>query len=137
MQERMISARNADLLGRRGSTRRFSRIVRVNCKDSMTFFHYLEEALEDRMPFSAFTSETFALAVRVAHGQAWPVTMRLYDPVVSGRRDVELMMPHLKARGVWGEGTVGRLSNDRAPVCRRSSGRRGDGGRGAFLLPRP
>jgi aminoglycoside 3-N-acetyltransferase len=77
---------------------------------SMTFFHYLEEELEARMPFSPFTKEWFTLSARDAQGQIWPVSMRLYDPVVSAQRDVRLLVPHLKARGVWREGKVGRLN---------------------------
>ena len=76
---------------------------------SMTFFHYLEEELEAKMPFSPFTAERFTLSVRDLDGQTWPVSMRLYDPVVSEQRDVRLMEPELKARGFWREGKVGRL----------------------------
>lgn len=76
---------------------------------SMTFFHYLEEELESRMPFTPFTRERVTLSVRDAGGQTSPVSMRLYDPVVSGQRDVRLMVPDLKATGLWREGRVGRL----------------------------
>jgi aminoglycoside 3-N-acetyltransferase len=77
---------------------------------TMTFYHYLEEDLEARMPFSPFTTETFTLSVRDERGQTWPVVTRLYDPVVSGERDPELMVPHLKARGFWREQKVGGLN---------------------------
>ena len=77
---------------------------------SMTFFHYLEEELESRMPFSPFTRERFTLSVRDEKGETWPVSMRLYEPVVSRQRDVRLMVPYLKGRGFWREGRVGRLN---------------------------
>jgi hypothetical protein len=77
---------------------------------SMTFFHYLEEDLDPGMPFSPFTKEWFTLSVRDPEGRVWPVSMRLYDPVVSRQRDVRLMVPDLNAHGVWHEGRVGRLS---------------------------
>ena len=77
---------------------------------TMTFYHYLEEILDERMPFSPFTTETFTLSVRDEQGQTWPVVTRLYDPVVSRQRDVRLMIPHLKARGFWREQRVGTLN---------------------------
>jgi aminoglycoside 3-N-acetyltransferase len=77
---------------------------------SMTFFHCLEEELEDRMPFSPFTKETFMLSVRDERGEIWPVETRLYDPVVARQRDVRIMVPDLKARGFWHEQKVGRLN---------------------------
>jgi aminoglycoside 3-N-acetyltransferase len=76
---------------------------------AMTFFHFLEEQLEDRMPFSPFTAQRFALSVRDEGGQVWPVVTRLYDPAVSRKRDVRLMIPHLKARGFWHEQRIGVL----------------------------
>jgi aminoglycoside 3-N-acetyltransferase len=76
---------------------------------TMTFYHYLEEELEPLMPFSPFTDETFSLSVRDVQGQTWPVQNRLYDVVVGKQRDTDLLIPHLKAAGVWREGRVGRL----------------------------
>ncbi len=83
-------------------------LLGVNVR-TMTFFHYLEEELEERMPFSPFTIETFTLNVRDEGGRTWPVSTRLYDPVVSRTRDVRLMIPHLKARGFWREARIGKL----------------------------
>lgn len=76
---------------------------------AMTFFHYLEEALEARMPFSPFTSEMFTLSARDEHGETWPVVTRLYDPVVSRARDVRVMVPYLRAGGFWHERRLGML----------------------------
>ena len=77
--------------------------------NAMTFFHYLEEDLEARMPFSPFTTETFTFDVRDEHGQTISIASRLYDPVAGRQRDGELLTPHLKAGGVWREAKVGRL----------------------------
>ena len=77
---------------------------------SLTFFHYLEEELEERMPVSPFTTESFALSVRDERGETWPVHTRLYDPAIAQHRDVRIMVPQLKARGFWREQRVGRLN---------------------------
>jgi aminoglycoside N3'-acetyltransferase len=95
----------------------FARLVQTDGKilllgvsiNAMTFFHYLEEDLEGRMPFSPFTTETFTLDVRDEEGQTVSVATRLYDPIVGRERDGELLTPHLKAGGVWREAKVGRL----------------------------
>ncbi len=76
---------------------------------AMTFYHYLEEQLEERMPFNPFTAESFNLSVRDERGDLLSVAMRLYDPVVGQRLDGELLKPHFKARGIWQEQRVGRL----------------------------
>jgi aminoglycoside 3-N-acetyltransferase len=76
---------------------------------AMTFFHYLEEELEERMPVSPFTTESFSFSVRDERGEIWPVHTRLYNPAVAPHRDVRIMVPHLKARGFWRRQRVGRL----------------------------
>jgi aminoglycoside N3'-acetyltransferase len=68
---------------------------------SMTFFHYMEEVLEPSMPFSPFTTEWFDLQTRGADGQLYPTRTRLYDPVISSRRDVRLMVDPLRRAGFW------------------------------------
>jgi aminoglycoside 3-N-acetyltransferase len=78
--------------------------------NAMTFFHYLEEDLEAKMPFSPFTTETFTLSVRDEGGRVIPVAMRLYDPLVSRHRDAALMIPHLKRQGAWREAKIGGLN---------------------------
>jgi len=76
---------------------------------SMTFFHYMEEVLEPSMPFSPFTAEWFDLQTRAADGRLYLTRTRLYDPAVSSRRDVRLMVDPLRRGGLWNEGKVGRL----------------------------
>jgi len=77
---------------------------------SMTFFHYVEEVLEPEMPFSPFTPEWFDIPTRGPGGQVFRTRTRLYDPVISSRRDTRLMIEPLKRAGFWHEGTVGRLN---------------------------
>ena len=45
---------------------------------TMTFYHYLEEDLESRMPFSPFTTETFTVSVR---DKRWPDLARCHASV--------------------------------------------------------
>lgn len=77
--------------------------------EAMTFFHYIEEHLEPKMPFSPFTSEWFDLQTRGPDGQMYQTHTRLYDPAVSSRRRLEPLRIELKAAGAWRETTVGRL----------------------------
>jgi len=75
----------------------------------MTFFHYMEEVLEPSMPFSPFTAEWFDLQTRATDGRLYLTRTRLYDPAVSSRRDVRLVVDPLRRGGFWNEGKVGRL----------------------------
>jgi aminoglycoside 3-N-acetyltransferase len=77
---------------------------------SMTFFHYVEEVLEPEMPFSPFTSEWFDLSTKGPDGQIYRTRTRLYDPAISSRRNLRLMIQPLQRAGVWREGRVGRLN---------------------------
>jgi aminoglycoside 3-N-acetyltransferase len=118
-------ARAADLLGTHltaatpcGAGSPFARLLEIDGKilllgvgmRTMTFYHYLEEELEPSMPFSPFTAETFELSVRDTSGKTWQAKNRLYDPIVGKERDTELLIPHLKAAGVWREARVGGLT---------------------------
>ena len=75
----------------------------------MTFYHCVEELIEPRMPFSPFTREVFHLRTRDAAGTVHESHMRLFEPVLSSRRRMSLLVPELKSRGFWREGRVGRL----------------------------
>ena len=77
---------------------------------SMTFFHYVEEQLEPEMPFSPFTSAWFDLETRGADSQIYQTRTRLFDPTISSRRDVRMMVEPLRRAGFWREGTVGKLN---------------------------
>jgi aminoglycoside N3'-acetyltransferase len=76
--------------------------------DSMTFFHSLEERFEDRLGPSPFTSETFDAPVRRG-GETVTVRTRLFDPALSRRRDIGVMLPELRRLGGLREAKVGLL----------------------------
>jgi aminoglycoside 3-N-acetyltransferase len=76
--------------------------------DSMTFFHFLEEQFEDRLRPSPFTSETFEAPVQRG-GETVAVHTRLFDPVLSRRRDIGVMLPELRRLGGLHEAKVGLL----------------------------
>jgi aminoglycoside 3-N-acetyltransferase len=84
---------------------------------TMTLYHGIEEILEPQMPFSPFTEARFELRARDPRGVVWVTKTRLFDPEVSARRDVSILVPELRRRGAWHEGKVGRL---RAAVVRGS-----------------
>jgi aminoglycoside 3-N-acetyltransferase len=75
--------------------------------EPMTLFHAAEEILEPQMPFSPFTTEVFRLLSRTAGGETVETKTRLFDPVVSRRRDITLLQPVLKRRGAWREASIG------------------------------
>ncbi len=68
---------------------------------AMTLFHLVEEVLESVMPFSPFLPLEFRLRVRAADGREHETVTRLFDPAVSGRRNLERLVPALKASGAW------------------------------------
>jgi aminoglycoside 3-N-acetyltransferase len=76
----------------------------------LTFYHYLEEQLEDLFPESPFTRETFDVAFCGYDGEMVHVTTRLYDPALSARRRLGNIERELKQRGAWRERRVGRVS---------------------------
>ena len=76
---------------------------------TMTFYHGVEEVIEALLPFSPFTSEAYEMPVRDVTGRLWTAKNRLYDPDVSRRRDITIMIPALKQRDLWREDKVGRL----------------------------
>jgi aminoglycoside N3'-acetyltransferase len=75
----------------------------------MTFYHCVEEIIEPLMPFSPFTAEEFTLQTKDAKGNVYKSRMRLFEPVLSAKRRMSLLVPELKQRGFWKETTVGRL----------------------------
>jgi aminoglycoside N3'-acetyltransferase len=75
----------------------------------MTFYHCVEELIEPLMPFSPFTAEEFTLQTKDVTGTLYTSRMRLFEPVLSAKRRMSLMVPDLKRRGVWREARVGRL----------------------------
>lgn len=78
--------------------------------DTLTFFHTVEELIEKRLPFSPFTEEVFHLQSRDHSGKIVATQTRLFDPIVSRRRNLGKLVPELRRRGDWRESRTGRLS---------------------------
>jgi aminoglycoside 3-N-acetyltransferase len=77
--------------------------------EAMTFFHTVEEELEEAMPFSPFTRDTFVLASKDANGILRTTTTRLFDPAYSHRRRISKLVPALATSGHWKHTRVGNL----------------------------
>ncbi|HEY1129910.1 MAG TPA: AAC(3) family N-acetyltransferase [Roseateles sp.] len=75
----------------------------------LTFYHYLEEVFEPRLPASPFTEEVFTLGSKTAQGELLETRTRLYAPALSKRRNLHKLIPYLKRLGAWREGRIGRL----------------------------
>jgi aminoglycoside 3-N-acetyltransferase len=81
----------------------FARLLEANGKilllgtsiETMTFFHYLEEEFEPRLAVSPLTSEFFTAEVR-AEGKPVQVRTRLFEPSLSRRRRIDVMLPELR-----------------------------------------
>jgi aminoglycoside 3-N-acetyltransferase len=76
----------------------------------MTFFHAVEEILEPKMPFSAFTKEVFTLESRDAQNKPLTTRTRLFEPQYSKRRNLEKLVPALKQKGWWREARLGGMN---------------------------
>ena len=76
---------------------------------SVTFYHTIEELLEERFPASPFTKDTYRLKSRTHDGTLIETETRLYEPSVSKRRNLLKLLPYLKHRGVWREKHLGRM----------------------------
>ena len=78
--------------------------------NAVTLYHTAEEVLESQLRISPFTRDTFKLECVAPDGQIAVIETRLFDPEVSRRRNLDLLVPELKQRDAWRETTVGRLS---------------------------
>jgi aminoglycoside 3-N-acetyltransferase len=102
----------------------------------MTFYHCVEELIEPLMPFSPFTAEAFTLQTKDGKGNLYASHMRLFEPVLSAKRRMSLLVPELKRRGCWRQARVGRLDSivlratDVLDACRSMANR----GRFCYLL---
>lgn len=76
--------------------------------ESMTFFHYLEEIYEARLPISPFAAETVTATVRDGEISK-TVSMRLFDPDQSRKRRIDRLWPRLKDRDGSRTAKVGSL----------------------------
>jgi aminoglycoside N3'-acetyltransferase len=77
---------------------------------SLTFYHWIEEALESRLPESPFTRQRFLLASRCMDGRLVMTDTRLFEPGVSRRRNLYKLLPELKRRGLLRQQRIGRLT---------------------------
>ena len=95
----------------------FEQLVRRNGKivllgtgiGVLTFFHYVEEQIEESLPFSPFTTEEFTIDFVDAEGMLVKCRTRLFDPEVSRRRRLERIVPELERSGAFETRRVGRL----------------------------
>jgi aminoglycoside N3'-acetyltransferase len=76
----------------------------------LTFFHTAEELIEERMPFSPFTAESYTMSCRTAGVLIDTAPMRLYDPSASRRRTLQPLEQELRSKGAWAEGRAGTLN---------------------------
>ncbi|HIJ84668.1 MAG TPA: hypothetical protein HPQ00_10775, partial [Magnetococcales bacterium] len=76
---------------------------------ALTFFHAIEEIIRPALPFDPFTRETWNLSSRDADGQYWTTTTHLFDPDLSRRRDLRLIVPDLIDRGYYVKERLQRL----------------------------
>jgi aminoglycoside 3-N-acetyltransferase len=76
---------------------------------AMTFFHGIEEVIESKMPVSPFTRDWFDLETRGHAGVMYMTRTRLYDPSLSARRDVSLLLPELIRNSAWRTERLGLL----------------------------
>lgn len=75
--------------------------------DVLTFYHYVEEVLEPRFPQSPFTAERFDARVRDRTGTEIHCTLRLFEPSVSKRRDLQLLKRAMQAANVYPAADLG------------------------------
>jgi aminoglycoside N3'-acetyltransferase len=76
---------------------------------SCTLYHAIEEALGPRLPVSPFTEEYFKLRSRTSDGTEVVTTTRLFEPIVSRRRNLRKLSAELERIGAWHERRVGSL----------------------------
>lgn len=76
---------------------------------SLTFFHAIEDLLKPILPCDPFTKETWCLQSRDSEGNTWTTTTHLFDPDLSRRRDLRLIVPDLLHRGYYIKGHLHRL----------------------------
>src|SRR5262249_3055382 len=75
----------------------------------MTFFHFVEEAIEPQLPFSPFTEDLYSLSSRDANGRVLVSQTRLFNPFYSRKRNLEKLAFHLKRRVAWRQSKVGNV----------------------------
>ena len=76
---------------------------------ALTFFHTAEEILEPGMPFSPFTREYYSLKSRTREGNIVESNLRLFDPDISRKRNIDKLVPALKRRNALRRDTIGTV----------------------------
>lgn len=79
---------------------------------AMSFYHTVDELLENQLPFTPFLDEVFHLESKDREGNVHETRTRLFDPAAAeGRKRFEERLPHvMKESGTWREGRVGTVS---------------------------
>ena len=78
--------------------------------DVLTFYHTLEELLEENFPASPFTRELYVLESRDYFSNIVVTRTRLFEPAISRRRNLHKLVPDLRQHGAWREKRVGHLN---------------------------
>ncbi len=76
---------------------------------AFTLYHCIEELIEPLLPFSPFTEERYTLRIRNGEHALESAPMRLFDPAVSRRRNLDALRRRLRQTGKWREGRVGNV----------------------------
>jgi aminoglycoside 3-N-acetyltransferase len=76
---------------------------------ALTFYHCVEELLEDRMPASPFTAQRYIVKCRYDGEAIETAPFRLYDPDMSKRRTLRPLELELRKRGRWTESRAGSV----------------------------
>jgi len=75
----------------------------------LTFYHYIEELFEERLPINPFTKELFLLKVKDPEGNLHSCETRLFEPAVSRRRNLHKIVPELKRIEALHRRRIGKL----------------------------
>lgn len=76
---------------------------------TMTFYHTIEEILENRLPVNPFTTEVFDLQVIDTLGNRVNCQTRLYNPISSRKRNLKNLRLTLQELNAWNEYKAGKL----------------------------
>jgi aminoglycoside 3-N-acetyltransferase len=90
----------------------------------LTYFHRVEEEIEPLMPFSPFTDKIYVMSSKDTADTVQETRNRLFDPAISRRRNLDLIVPPLKLAGAWHQRKVDGLdaillrARDVSATCR-------------------
>lgn len=75
--------------------------------DVLTYYHYVEDVLEARFPKSPFTAERFDAKVRDRTGNEIHCALRLFEPAMSRRRDLQVLKREMLAANAYPTANIG------------------------------